>query len=95
MPTMPATLTPATLTLVYFAWVREKICRDEEQIAHPGADATIDEILGQLEQRGDGYAAAFAERSRIRAALDQMFVPLDTPLGQGRELALFPPVTGG
>lgn len=85
----------ASLTLVYFAWVREKIGRDEEQLPHPGAQATINDILGQLELRGEGYAAAFADRSKVRAALDQHFVPLDTPLGAARELALFPPVTGG
>lgn len=84
-----------TLDLLYFAWVREAIGRDGETIEHPGADATIADLITTLAARGAGYAEAFADPGRLRAALDHAFVPLDTPLGEAHELALFPPVTGG
>ncbi|PZU57830.1 MAG: molybdopterin synthase sulfur carrier subunit [Sphingobium sp.] len=83
------------LDILYFAWVREGIGRDGEAIAHPGPDVTVAELVTTLAARGGGYAAALANPARLRAALDQRFVPLDTPLGDARELALFPPVTGG
>jgi molybdopterin synthase sulfur carrier subunit len=57
--------------------------------------ATVAELIDWLAARGGGYAEAFADRGRLRAALDQEFVALDAPLGRSRELALFPPVTGG
>jgi len=85
----------ARLTILYFAWVRERIGRDEQQIAHPGTETTIMALLDALATDSPGHAAAFADRSRLRAALDQRFVPLDTAIGESRELALFPPVTGG
>lgn len=84
-----------TLNILYFAWVREAIGLGEEAVEHPGADVTVAELIDGLAARGGGHAVAFSDRSRLRAALDQAFVPLDTPLGQARELALFPPVTGG
>lgn len=83
------------LTILYFAWVRENIGVGEDRIAHPGADVTIAQLIETLRARGDGYAHAFADPSRVRAALDQNFVSLDTVLGDAKELALFPPVTGG
>lgn len=85
----------ARLTILYFAWVRERIGRDEQQIAHPGTETTITALLDALATDSPGHAAAFADRSRLRAALDQRFVPLDRTIGEARELALFPPVTGG
>lgn len=85
----------AALDILYFAWVREAIGKDAEQIAHPGVDVTVAELIGQLAARGGGYAEAFAQPERVRAALDQAFVPLTAALGTARELALFPPVTGG
>ncbi|HWW63256.1 MAG TPA: molybdopterin converting factor subunit 1 [Sphingomonadaceae bacterium] len=83
------------LDIVYFAWVREAVGRDGERVDPPARVATIAALLDWLETRGGGYAEALADRSRLRAALDQTFVPLDTPLGDARELAIFPPVTGG
>jgi len=85
----------ATLDILYFAWVREAIGRDGETVEHPGAQATVSDLIDSLRARGPGYAEAFADRSRLRAALDHAFVPLETPLGEAHELALFPPVTGG
>ena len=84
-----------SLELLYFAWVREAIGSGGEQVEPPGTVATIADLIDWLAARGGGYAEAFADRTRLRAALDQRFVPLDAPLGDARELALFPPVTGG
>lgn len=85
----------ATLSILYFAWVREGVGLDEERIAHPGPESTVAELVARLAARGGGYAEALARPDRLRAALDQNFVPMDTPIGAARELALFPPVTGG
>jgi molybdopterin synthase sulfur carrier subunit len=85
----------ANLDILYFAWVRDGIEQDAERIVHPGADVTIAEVIAMLAARGGGYAQALGDPAKLRAALDQNFVPLDNPLGAGTELALFPPVTGG
>ena len=83
------------LDILYFAWVREAIGREGERVEPPAQATTIAGLLDWLAGRGGGYAQAFADRGRLRAALDQAFVPLDAPLGTARELAIFPPVTGG
>ncbi len=85
----------AALTIVYFAWVREAIGRDEEQVDRPAAGARIADLADRLAARGGGYAPALGDPARLRAAIDQRFAPLDTPIGEAREIALFPPVTGG
>ncbi|WP_176591379.1 molybdopterin converting factor subunit 1 [Sphingobium sp. EM0848] len=85
----------AKLTLVYFAWVREAIGRDEEQVERPTPDVTIRALIAALAEQGGGHAEAFAQPEKLRAALDQRFVPLDSPIGDAREVAIFPPVTGG
>jgi molybdopterin synthase sulfur carrier subunit len=83
------------LELLYFAWVREAIGSGGERVDPPVSVTTVAGLIDWLAARGGGYAEAFADRGRLRAALDQRFVPLDSPLGAARELALFPPVTGG
>jgi len=83
------------LDILYFAWVREAIGRGGERIDPPASVVTVGGLIDWLAARGGGYAEAFADRGRLRAALDQEFVGLDAPLGQAKELALFPPVTGG
>jgi molybdopterin synthase sulfur carrier subunit len=85
----------AELKLLYFAWVRERIGRDQDLIARPPSSTTIASLLDSLTALDERYAAAFSDRSRLRAALDQHFVPLDALVGDAEELALFPPVTGG
>jgi len=86
---------PAELRLLYFAWVRDRVGAGEERIAHPGSDCTVAALLDRLAGESAGHAAAFADRARLRAALDQDYVPLESPIGDARELAIFPPVTGG
>ena len=84
-----------TVRILYFAWVREAIGRDGEAIDPPATVETIADLIAWLAARGGGYAQAFADPARIRAAIDQAFVPPDAPIAGAREIALFPPVTGG
>lgn len=81
--------------MLYFAWVRERIGRGGERVAPPDAVVTVADLIDWLAEGSAAHAAAFAERTRLRAAVDQMFVPLDAALGSAREVAIFPPVTGG
>lgn len=80
---------------VYFAWVRERIGVPEETIAPPLDVATVGDLMRWLIARGENYAHAFENARTIRAALDHVHVKHDTPLGQAREIAFFPPMTGG
>ena len=83
------------IELLYFAWVRERIGKNGERFELPGDVASVGALLERLEAFGGGYAAALADRSRLRVAVNQSFAPLDTPLRAGDEVAIFPPVTGG
>jgi molybdopterin synthase sulfur carrier subunit len=83
------------VTLLYFAWVREQVGLSEEQLDLPEKVLTLADLAMWLGTRGGGYAAAFARPEKLRAALDQVMVPLSTPIGAAREIAFFPPVTGG
>lgn len=83
------------LNILYFAWVREAIGRDGETCTPPDSVATVADLVDWLAGTSEGHARAFADRTKIRAALDQVFVPMGTPLGDAKEVALFPPVTGG
>ncbi len=83
------------MELLYFAWVREAIGTGQESVAPPETVVTVADLIAWLTTRSPGHAAAFAEPARLRAAIDQRFVPLDTALGGAKEVALFPPVTGG
>lgn len=83
------------IELLYFAWVREGIGMAGERVDPPAGMATVADLLDWLTARGGGYAAVFAERSRLRAAVDQAFVPLEASIAGAREIAIFPPVTGG
>ena len=84
-----------TIRMVYFAWVRERIGTGEESVEPPATVATVADLVDWLAGTSAPHAEAFANRSRLRAAIDQDFVALDTPIGRAREIAIFPPVTGG
>jgi molybdopterin synthase sulfur carrier subunit len=86
---------PDKLTILYFAWVRDRVGLGEQVIAHPGAACSVAALLDRLAAASPAHAEAFADRARLRAALDQDYVPLDAAIGEARELAIFPPVTGG
>lgn len=80
---------------VYFAWVRERIGIAEEELTPPASVETVEQLVDWLAARGEGYAAAFANRKSVRAALDKMHVTTQTPIATAREIAFFPPMTGG
>ena len=81
------------MTLLYFAWVRQKIGKGEEQLAAPIGD--VAQLIAHLKNLGPHYADAFADLSRIRVAVNQRHAGLDAQLGMDDEVAFFPPVTGG
>ncbi len=83
------------VTLRYFAWVREKMGRAEESLTLPAGLATVDDLVRWLKQRGPEYAAAFERSHVIRVALDQKHVKPSAAIAGAREIAFFPPVTGG
>jgi molybdopterin synthase sulfur carrier subunit len=83
------------MRVLYFAWVRERLGRSQEEIAVPPGLVTIRDLVAWLRDRDEEGRLAFADPRVIRAAADQEHVPLDHPLAGIRELALFPPVTGG
>ena len=83
------------MTILYFAWVREQIGTDAEELTPPPGLNTVADLLDWLATRSAGHAAALAHRSRIRVALDDEFATPESPLGPAREMAVFPPVTGG
>ncbi len=83
------------LQILYFAWVREAIGTGQEQLAVPPEVATVAALISWLSCRSEGHASAFADPAKLRAAVDQRFVPLDASITGAREVALFPPVTGG
>jgi molybdopterin synthase sulfur carrier subunit len=81
--------------LVYFAWVRERIGKAEEDISPPASVATISELMTWLAGRGEEYAYAFENPKVIRAAIDRKHVQPGTPIAGANEIAFFPPMTGG
>ena len=80
---------------LYFAWVRERIGVAEEELSPPAEVRTTGELIGWLAERGENYAHAFENPAVIRAALDRTHVKHDAPLAGAREVAFFPPMTGG
>ena len=83
------------IEILYFARIREAVGRSAETVSPPAEIATVAELIGWLAARGGGYAEAFADRSLVRAAIGDDFADPDTPIAGAREIALFPPVTGG
>ena len=83
------------MQVLYFAWLREKSGVAEETVAPPPEIVTVGDLLDWLKGRSAGHADALADLSVVRVALDQEYVGLDRPIAGAREVALFPPVTGG
>ena len=81
------------MQVLYFAWVRERIGLPKEQV-ETGA-ATVAELVDELRAREPRYEAAFADLRALRVALDQELADFDAPLVGVREVAFFPPMTGG
>lgn len=81
------------LDVLYFAWVRERIGLPRERVETSAL--TVTALVDELRSREDRYAAAFADVSALRVALDQELSDFDAPLAGVREVAFFPPMTGG
>jgi sulfur-carrier protein len=83
------------VTLLYFAWVRQKIGHGEERIELPAGVKTVDDLVAHLRAYGPGYADAFSDMKRLRVAINLEHSSLDATLNTNDEVAFFPPVTGG
>jgi molybdopterin synthase sulfur carrier subunit len=87
---------PATpVTILYFAWLRERVGTAQEHLTLPPEVRTVAELVDHLAARDDRHEAAFANRRAVRCAVNQEFAPVTTLLRAGDEVAFFPPVTGG
>jgi molybdopterin synthase sulfur carrier subunit len=84
-----------SVKLLYFAWVRERIGRPEEEVDLPAGVTTVGELIAWLSRRGEEYAHAFENPKVIRAAIDRAHVKAETGIAGAREIAFFPPMTGG
>ncbi|WP_277018282.1 MULTISPECIES: MoaD/ThiS family protein [Paracoccus] len=82
-----------TVEVLYFAWMRERVGHPRETVRTDAA--TPRALIAQLAALSEGHAAAFADGAVVRCAVDQVLTDLDAPLGQPREVAFFPPMTGG
>jgi molybdopterin synthase sulfur carrier subunit len=81
--------------VLYFAWVRERIGKAEEEIDPPAGVATVNDLIAWLAGRGEEYQYAFANPRVIRAAIDRTHVRPEAEIAGAREIAFFPPMTGG
>jgi molybdopterin synthase sulfur carrier subunit len=88
-------LNRVSVKLLYFAWVRERIGKPAEEVEPPSGIATVADLIGWLARRGDEYAHAFENPAVIRAAIDRAHVKGDATIAGAREIAFFPPMTGG
>lgn len=82
-----------TVDILYFAWLRERIGQPRERIETEAG--TVRELVAELAALDDWHAAAFADMATVRCAIDQKLSGLDSPITNAREIAFFPPMTGG
>jgi molybdopterin synthase sulfur carrier subunit len=83
------------LDLLYFAWIKERMGRNDEKIALPAGVRTVADLAAFLQSRDEAGARAFSEPALVRAAVNQEFATAEMPVHDGDEVAFFPPVTGG
>ena len=81
------------MQVLYFAWMRERIGVPKEEVETSAA--TVAELVEELRGREERYALAFSDMAAVRVAVDQELVDISTPLAGAREVAFFPPMTGG
>ena len=81
------------LDILYFAWVRERIGLPRERLETSAV--TVSDLIAELSAREERYALAFSDLRSLRVALDQKLSSFDAPLAGVREVAFFPPMTGG
>jgi molybdopterin synthase sulfur carrier subunit len=84
-----------SLTILYFAWLRERVGVSEETISPPESVATVADLVIWLANLDQRHAAAFKDRKSVRCAVNHEFADTSTVLRPGDEVAFFPPVTGG
>ena len=83
------------MKLVYFAWVRERVGKPEEVVTPPETVVTVTDLIGWLKTRGEEYDYAFENEGVVRTAIDRIHAKPGTPIAGAREIAFFPPMTGG
>lgn len=83
------------MTLLYFAWVRQKLGRSEEKFDLAAGVSTVEQLAERLRDRGEAFAEVFSDLKRLRVAINQEHVGWNTPVHANDEVAFFPPVTGG
>jgi molybdopterin synthase sulfur carrier subunit len=83
------------MKLVYFAWVRERIGRTDEEVDLPDGISTVTDLVRWLKGRGEEYEYAFENEAIVRAAIDHVHAKPDELIAGAREIAFFPPMTGG
>ena len=81
--------------ILYFAWVRERIGKAEERVELPASARTVADLIAWLSSRGEEYAYAFERPTVIRTAIDKVHVKADAAISGAKEIAFFPPMTGG
>ena len=83
------------MRILYFAWVRERIGRPEDNLDPPASAVTVADLIAWLASRGEEYAHAFEKPRVIRTAIDKVHVGPETAIRGAKEIAFFPPMTGG
>jgi molybdopterin synthase sulfur carrier subunit len=83
------------MNILYFAWLRERVGLAHEELDPPGEVQTVRDLMAWLGLRSAGHALAFADGHVVRCAVDQEFAALDVQILGAKEIAFFPPVTGG
>lgn len=83
------------MKVLYFAWIRERIGKPEEEVELPASIATVGDLMNWLGKRGEEYAHAFDNPKIVRAAIDKVHAEPAAKISNAREIAFFPPMTGG
>lgn len=83
------------MDILYFAWVREAVGKGAERVDPPAEVTTVSDLIAWLAMQSAGHATALEDHARLRVAIDQKFASFDASIKEAREVAFFPPVTGG
>ena len=83
------------MKVLYFAWIRERVGKAEEEIELPASVTTVADLVEWLSTQGEEYAHAFRNKSIVRVAIDRVHARSDAKITGAHEVALFPPMTGG
>lgn len=83
------------MKVLYFSWIRERIGKPEEEVELPASIATVGDLMNWLKKRGEEYSHAFDNPRIVRAAIDKVHAEPAAKIANAREIAFFPPMTGG